>query len=89
MASANVADVVSELMQIEIGAAESSQNVNLESDYYGPNRYRAFQSRVGNPRADGEWETQTWKRKRHNTNSVDAEMFSQTGTDEKIVVYVQ
>ena len=87
MASAFVAEEVVGDMLMENETAEDTQEENIQSEFFGANRYNSFQPRVGNPHVNNnEWETQKRKRKRRDTNSVDAEAFSQMETDEKLLV---
>ena len=87
MASALVAEEVVGGMLMENETAGDTQEENIQSEFFGANRYNSFQPRVGNPHVNNnEWETQKRKRKRRDTNSVDAEAFSQLETDEKLLV---
>ena len=87
MASALVAEEVVGDMLMENETAGDTQEENIQSEFFGANRYNSFQPRVGNPHVNNnEWETQKRKRKRRDTNSVDAEAFSQMETDEKLLV---
>ena len=86
MASANVDDEAIADMLVENDPAGDTQEETFQSEFFGANRYNGYQQRVGNPHVNNEWQTQRRKRRRRDTSSVDAELFSQMGTDEKLLV---
>ena len=83
MASANIGDEAVGDMFIENETAEDTQEENFQSEFFSANRYKGFQLRMGNSHVDNEWQTQKRKR-RSDTNSVDADTFRQMGTDDKL-----